>query len=67
MRVAVLIWDRGYMTTAEKASRHFSACFFPCLGDLKPEEPLLKFFNAHEIKDAPGGSRRRLEKLRSVP
>jgi hypothetical protein len=55
------------MTTAEKASRHFAACFFPCLGDLKPEEPLLKFFNAHEIKDAPGGSRRRLEKLRSVP
>jgi hypothetical protein len=55
------------MTTAEKASRHFAACFFPCLGDLKPEVPLLKFFNPHEIKDAPGGSRRRLEKLRSVP
>jgi len=26
------------MTTAEKANRLFSACFFPCLGDSKPEE-----------------------------
>ena len=54
------------MTTAEKANRLFATCFFPCLGDSKPEDSLLKFFEAHEIKDESGWSRRRLEKLRSV-
>jgi hypothetical protein len=34
------------MTTAEKASLHFAACLFPCLGDLKPEDSPLKFFEA---------------------
>ena len=54
------------MTSAEKANRLFATCFFPCLGDSLPEDSLLKFLEAHEIKDEPGWSRRRLEKLRSV-
>ena len=66
MRVEVLIWNGGYMTTAEKANRLFATCFTPCLGDSKPEDSLLKFFEAHEIKDESGWSRRRLEKLRSI-